>query len=257
MNFNFNDYHFLVAGGLGEIGRSLVGHLLKNNAKVTILYSSEIYSAYAKDLKNQVKIAKVNYLEYENLISYLKDNLLKGKTNCLVSTVGSGKAYEKFPYSSSEVKRIWDVNYFSNRNLLVAITTLINEYEELFNPSGNSSHIVTSSIASKINVNAPYEYSSAKAALEVLVKNLSIQMAPKQRVNSVCPGHILTEYGHWGQRRKKNLSELNDFINSKIPLQRLGTNDDLVNLYLFLLSECSSYLTGSNIVLDGGVYAKS
>lgn len=99
-------------------------------------------------------------------------------------------------------------------------------------------------IGLKKNVNfKPVSYSVTKAGLVGLVRYLAIYFAPRQiRVNSVSPGAIFD-----GQS-----SDFLEAITEMIPLRRLGTFKETSDLVDFLLSNKSYYITGQNIVIDGG-----
>ena len=56
-----------------------------------------------------------------------QNNCIKGKINCLISFVGSGKMEGEFPYTKKEVQRIWEINYFANRNLASSITEFLSQ----------------------------------------------------------------------------------------------------------------------------------
>ena len=256
MNFDLNKFNIFIAGGLGEIGSYIVKELLKEKASVVVLYSSNKSSDKLVNIaeEDNLKIIKTDYSDYEKLKKDIFNNAQEYKTNCLISTVGSGRMIGKYPFKKEEVSKIWDINYFFNRNLATSISEIILENHN-FNPLGYSSHIFTSSIASSKNVNAPFEYCASKSALETLVKNLSIYISPYQRVNTISPGHIFTDKGTWGNKKKNNPEEFKKTVN-KIPLQRIGNCSDISNMYLFLLSKHSSYLTGSNMIIDGGISAQ-
>ncbi|RPG19618.1 MAG: SDR family oxidoreductase [Pelagibacteraceae bacterium TMED124] len=249
MKKDLSNYHIFFAGGTGSIGKVIVKYLLDYNTNITVLTQSN------KKLNIQnfnLNCIKVNYGEYDQLVKIFNKHGRNGKINCLVSTVGSGKMLGSYPYKNQEVKRIWDINYFYNRNLAIAASEVIKNNDEL-NPFQSSSHILTSSIASITNVKAPIEYSNSKIALENLVKSLSILISPKQRINAIRPGHIYTEDGVWGEKLKSNKEKVNDIISKEIPLLRLGNPNDLLSLILFLLTTDSSYITGTCINVDGGL----
>ena len=258
MNIDLSQYNIFIAGGLGDIGKDLADCLKKSNAEVKIICSSNKFLNRFKiqSKKGGLEIIKTNYSSYKNLYEMFKNKCIRNKTNCLISLVGSGKIEGNYPYTEDEIHRIWNINYFANRNLVTAITEVLSENRN-FNAKDKASHILTSSIASSKNVNAPIEYSSSKAALENFVKNLSCFISPNQRVNSVCPGHIYTPTGTWGIKSQENKAAVNDLIKKEIPTGRLGHIDDLTKLYLFLLCDSSSYITGTNIVIDGGISAYS
>ncbi|MCV6973892.1 SDR family oxidoreductase [Mycobacterium bourgelatii] len=114
---------------------------------------------------------------------------------------------------------------------------------------GRGGSIITTASMSGhiINVSQPMgHYCASKAAVIQLTKALALEMAPHNiRVNSVSPGYILTEL-------VEPLSELHALWKPKIPLGRIGRPEELTGLYLYLASEASSYMTGSDIVIDGG-----
>jgi sorbose reductase len=108
--------------------------------------------------------------------------------------------------------------------------------------------INTASMSGHI-INIPQQvghYCASKAAVIHLTKAMAVELAPhKIRVNSVSPGYILTEL-------VEPYSEYHALWEPKIPLGRLGQPEELTGLYLYLASEASSYMTGSDIVIDGG-----
>jgi sorbose reductase len=108
--------------------------------------------------------------------------------------------------------------------------------------------INTASISGHI-VNVPQQvghYCAAKAAVIHLTKAMAVEFAPyKIRVNSVSPGYILSE-------PVEPLADHHLQWQSKIPLGRMGRPEELAGLYVYLASAASSYMTGSDIVIDGG-----
>jgi NAD(P)-dependent dehydrogenase (short-subunit alcohol dehydrogenase family) len=108
--------------------------------------------------------------------------------------------------------------------------------------------INTASMSGHI-INIPQQvghYCASKAAVIHLTRAMAVEFAPhKIRVNSVSPGYILTEL-------VEPYTEYHALWEPKIPLGRLGRPEELAGLYLYLASEASSYMTGSDIVIDGG-----
>jgi sorbose reductase len=108
--------------------------------------------------------------------------------------------------------------------------------------------ITTASMSGHI-INTPQQvghYCASKAAVIHLTKAMAMELAPHNiRVNSVSPGYILTEL-------VEPLSEYHALWEPKVPLGRLGRPEELVGIYLYLASDASSYMTGSDIVIDGG-----
>jgi NAD(P)-dependent dehydrogenase (short-subunit alcohol dehydrogenase family) len=88
-------------------------------------------------------------------------------------------------------------------------------------------------------------YGAAKAGLTNLVKSLAVELGPNIRVNAVAPGGIHTV-------RVQPTPERIAAIRKRVPLQRLGTTDEIGKSMLFLASEMSSYITGHTLAVDGG-----
>lgn len=88
-------------------------------------------------------------------------------------------------------------------------------------------------------------YCCAKAANQMLVKSLALEMAPQVRVNGIAPGAIL-----WPESSDASEPEKQQELLSKIPLQRTGSPDSVAQTVLFLLRH--DYITGEVIRVDGG-----
>ena len=96
-------------------------------------------------------------------------------------------------------------------------------------------------------------YGSSKAGLLRLSKSISIQYANKNiRSNSILPGPIATPM----QKRWKKNPESKKTLSKFIPLQRVGKPSDIANATIFLLSNESSFITGTELIVDGGLTAK-
>lgn len=108
--------------------------------------------------------------------------------------------------------------------------------------------IMTASMSGHV-INVPQtigHYCASKAAVIQLAKAMAVEFAPRGiRVNSVSPGYILTEL-------VEPLTEYHAAWKPRIPLGRLGKPEELMGLYVFLASDASSYMTGADLVVDGG-----
>ena len=120
--------------------------------------------------------------------------------------------------------------------------------------SGGGSIVNISSIAGIIGLGSGNPaYAASKGAVRLLTKSTAIQHAPDNiRCNSVHPGLIVTAM------TEAILAdpERRQYWDDNIPLGRLGTVDDIANGVLFLASDDSSFVTGSELVIDGGIVAQ-
>ncbi|OHB58865.1 MAG: short-chain dehydrogenase [Planctomycetes bacterium GWF2_42_9] len=95
-------------------------------------------------------------------------------------------------------------------------------------------------------MDSPPDYHFHKGGMIALTKYLARKLGPKKiRVNCISPGGLYA-----GQNEK-----FVEKYNKKVPLGRLANNDDIKGVVVFLASEASSYITGENILMDGGLHA--
>ena len=92
-------------------------------------------------------------------------------------------------------------------------------------------------------------YNASKAGVVLLSKTMAIELAPHNvRVNSVCPGFILTDLAQEGGMSEDVIRE----YTAKIPLNRYGRVEEVANAFAFLASDEASFITGAELVVDGG-----
>lgn len=97
-------------------------------------------------------------------------------------------------------------------------------------------------------------YDSTKHGLWGFTKSVALELAPhKIYVNAIAPGGISTPGTGVGGPVDPKLQELIKLFEKKIPMKRMGESDEIGKVALFLASDLSSYMTGSQIVVDGGV----
>ena len=249
MKLNFSGRTALITGGSGGIGLSIVKKLIKNKIKVIIL---DINSPNKKILLNKlVEFKKIDLSDYKNLQICLKEIRKKyKKIEYIINAAGvlwfdKDIGLEKIRLDTWE--KVLSINLSSIVVVLQSILPLMKK-----NKFGSIVHI--SSIDALSGDDKPQDaYGSSKAALLRLSKSISIQYASKNiRSNSILPGPIETPMQKRWEKNpesKKNLSKV-------IPLKRVGKPTDIANSAIFLLSDESSFITGTELIIDGGLRAK-
>lgn len=95
-----------------------------------------------------------------------------------------------------------------------------------------------------------YSYAASKAAIHHLSRVLAAELAPEFiTVNAVVPGYFPTKM----TAHLRDAEDLSAELQKRIPLQRLGTAEDIVGMCIFLSSRAGAYVTGSELSLDGGM----
>jgi len=96
-------------------------------------------------------------------------------------------------------------------------------------------------------------YQASKAAVSAVSRSLAMQLAADGiRSNCICPGPTLTPL-----QARWNTEEIRQEVANYVPLKRIGTAEDMANATLFLLSDGASYITGVDLVVDGGVLLRN
>jgi NAD(P)-dependent dehydrogenase (short-subunit alcohol dehydrogenase family) len=91
------------------------------------------------------------------------------------------------------------------------------------------------------------DYNASKAGVILLARTMARELAPRIRVNAVCPGYVLTP-----MQRAEYTDEMLTAVNAGIPLQRHAEPEEIAALFAFLASDDARYITGAAIAIDGG-----
>lgn len=151
------------------------------------------------------------------------------------------------PYAAQE---IYDETLNVNLNAVFHLTSLLCRHMALH---GKGSIINISSLGAHQAFPLNPSYQISKAGLEQLTKAFACDWGPKGiRLNNICPGYIKTSM----TETSYNDPVLNKQRRERTMLDRWGKSEDLVGAAIYLLSDASSYVTGSTVFVDGGWTAK-
>ena len=119
--------------------------------------------------------------------------------------------------------------------------------------AGGGSIVNVSSIMGMVGSSRSSAYSAAKGAVRVFTKSAAVQYAEENiRVNSVHPGFTLTPM----TQKRFMITDILEERMTSVPMGRLGTSEEIASCILFLASDEASFVTGAELVVDGGFLAQ-
>jgi NAD(P)-dependent dehydrogenase (short-subunit alcohol dehydrogenase family) len=205
-------------------------------AIVEIGHNSDYILSDAGNLESNLKIAE--------------EIKAKGLTSVDILFYNAGVA-QYAPVEQSSVE-LYEANMNINfRGAFFTIQSLL----PMFNNGG--SIILNASLLANVSFEGNGAYGASKAALVNLAKTLAIELSSRKiRANTLSPGAISTPiYGKLGMTEEQ-LKELGASFVAKIPAGRFGEADEMAKAALFLASDMSSYVNGSELLADGGASFK-
>jgi len=239
----------VVTGCNRGIGKSILEKFSENGANciACIRKSNTEFENYCKNLstKNNAKIDIVSFdLSDKDEVSEGIKKIFKINKKIDILVNNAGILFNSLFQMTSEtkLKEIFQINFFSH----ITLAQLISR-EMVKNKAG--SIIFISSTSAERNDIGRFAYSSTKAAISSTTRVLAKELGNyKIRVNSICPGLTNTDMSKLNTKENFLKEELN-----KISLKRLAEPNEIADVAVFLASDLSSYITGQNIIVDGGV----
>ena len=240
--FSLENKIILVTGASSGIGKAIAIECSKMGANLIITARnearlSETFSLLSGSNHTILSADLSNEKDLNNIVEQVP--VLHGLVHCAGLTIPKPFQF----YSKENIKTVMDVNF----DATVYLTQGLLKKKKL---NKNASLVFVSSISGVyVSYVAGTIYSASKGAINGLVKGLAIELASKTiRVNSVNPGMIETDILSSGVVSDEQLEE----DRKRYPLKRYGKPEEVAYAVIYLLSEASSWTTGSNILIDGG-----
>ena len=250
MKLSFRGKSAVITGASGGMGLKISEKLSKNNISVLMLDLKGPNKDFLKRNRN-CQFKKVDVTNFNKMKSYIDAFYKKHKSiDYLVNT--AGVLWFNKDVSAVDINsNIWDKVFEINLKSMMYLSKIIIPKMKK-NKFGSMVHI--SSIDALSGDNKPQDaYGASKAAMIRLSKSFAIQFATSNiRSNIILPGPIETGMQvRWkkNHKAKKNLEKF-------IPLNRVGKPEDISNASMFLLSDQANYITGTELIVDGGITSK-
>ena len=241
--FSLEGRTILITGASSGIGRAAAIECSKMGAKLIIsARNPERLQETLSQLEGEGHQMLLCDLSDSNAINEMVD--LLPEINALVNNAGYTKLLPINFINRDDFRSILDVN-------TVAPIMLLQRLLKKKKLAKNSSVVFTSSMAGLGSSSvANGMYTASKGALSAFIRCAALELAPRGiRVNAVCPAMVNTSIMDSGSVSEEQLKE--DM--KKYPLGRYGEPNDVAYAMIYLLSDASSWVTGTNMVIDGGI----
>ena len=235
MKIDFKNSNVIITGATRGIGKAIADKFVKLGANIIGTSTKKNFK------KKKIKIYKVNFLKQDEVSEFLNVIRKLNKIDILINNVGINKIDFIQNLKNQNIDNLININLIT----AIKISSLVSK-KMISKRKGKILNI--SSIFGVIGKEKRSIYSATKSGLNGFTKSVSLDLAKYNiQVNSISPGFVATDL------TKKILGTKGiKKIKKNIPLKRLASKEEISNLAIFLSSNYSNYITGQNIIIDGG-----
>jgi len=257
------DFHgktVIVTGGAQGIGLATSLSFARAGASVIIAdideeAGCEVMDKYRDSLKIDFKKTDVSSEDdVRNLVNHAISD--RQHINILINNAAIGWEGDLLSRSTESWNRLISINltgtYLMVKHCYPNMRTAAQVHSDHVNNQGNIVNI--SSTRAIMSERDSEPYSASKGGVLALTHSLAISLGPEIRVNCVSPGWI--DVSSWKKRSTAQRSELSVGDHRQHPVGRVGKPEDIANACLFLCSDMAGFITGANLVVDGGMTRK-
>ena len=261
MEINFSKKLVLISGASRGIGRSISKSFAANGAKVCLI-SRDIKSLklLSDEIQKEYRITPNIYVGDNSDKSFVTETIKKineevGSIDILINNGGGPIPGNYLSFDHLDWQKAYDEILYAPINYITQVSPLMikNGWGRIINISS----IVAVEPSSEMVLSA-----TTRSGLLAFSKAISKEIASSGvTVNTVCPSAVLTDRmvnltNHAAKKQNVSYDSIIDSAKKTIPLGRFSTPEEVADLILFLASESASYITGQNILIDGGASKK-
>jgi Tropinone reductase 1 len=250
--WNLNNKKVLITGGTKGIGRATVLEMLALGAKVLFTARNpEEVADFEQELKDQgfevIGLAgDISDADHQqSIVNWIAATW--NSLDVLVNNAGMNIRKATLDYTPDEYKKIWEVN-------LIAPLELSRSLHPYLILANNPVIINITSIAGTLDVGTGSPYAMSKAGLLQQTRSLAVEWARDNiRVNAVSPWFTETPLTEALLLNEEKIQR----VIQRTPLKRVAQAEEIASVIAFMAMNKSSYITGQNIIVDGGMSANA
>ena len=235
----------IITGAFGDIGKATAKKFAANGYNLALTYLNSFDNDFLNELKTlgaevlALRCDQTNESDIKNFVStaYSEFEYIDTAVLC------AGKAEEQMLLIEKSTE---DIDLILNTNIRGTILFSKEIGKRMLDKKHGTIEII-SSVMGQTGGSLEAVYSATKAALINLTKSLAVELSPYIRINTVSPGFIKTKM------TSEYSEETINIIKNETPLEKLGSPEDVANAVYFLSSDESSFITGSEITVSGGI----
>ena len=232
----------VVTGGTSGIGEATSRRFIAEGGRVVALAvgEREIETAHERIAGLEAALLCDVADEAQVAHAFARVDELLGGIDVLVANAGVSVRRPFLEIREDDWRRVLDVN-------LTGVFHCAQQAARRMHDADGGVILITASTNGVVGHPLYADYNASKAGVISLARTMALELAPRIRVNAVCPGYVLTP-----MQEAEYSPEMLIATDAKIPLGRHARPEEIASLFAFLASDEGAYLTGATISIDGG-----
>jgi meso-butanediol dehydrogenase/(S,S)-butanediol dehydrogenase/diacetyl reductase len=238
------DRRVVVTGGTSGIGEATSRRFLDEGARVVALGFGVEEVATAGERIPGIEALRCDVADDAAVAAaFARVDELLGGVDVLIANAGISIRKPFLEIEEADWRRVLDVN-------LTGVFHCAQQAARRMDAGDGGVILMTASTNGLTGHEYYADYNASKAGVILLARTMALELAPRIRVNAVCPGYVLTP-----MQQTEYTPEMLAAVDASIPLGRHARPEELAALYAFLASDEGAYFTGAVITMDGGEIA--